>query len=512
MIEVNITATNFTVVSSSTIQNYTITSTNVIFTITNTVSPNITIINTSTNLVFSADGSANSDPVFKTVTANTGTFNKLIANDIKTVTFTATTGTFTSLTTQNFNLNGLQYPSSKGSYGQVLFTNGTSFANWVNLGDLVFWSLSNDLLTNGYNIVSGSNSTQLKVGVGIANATPKTYIQLANSEIRLVTDGADPYSHTPLIADNNGVTVKGRSWLQGPVWGVSYPFPNSPQLDYLEVGKGIKFPDGSVMTSEYIPNYPLASRSVFGVVKIGENIQVNDGVISVTTSSLYTLPAATTSIRGGIRVGYGLYAGNSDPFQPQDQLNLGAATASVRGGVRLGTGLTVTDGDVINAAVSTSTVFGNISLTQDAYLNTYRIRNDPSGQQYFGIQPGLGGASNIKMGTNTKGFSLYQIGDSSRIDIVGGEIYATGSLFNVAVDTISLDAGGDINISTPTRTRIGNGTTSTLYVQKIYNYAGTYAPTFPAGVQFADNSVQVTAWQPNTLYQQYVDFQNPTDP
>ena len=53
---------------------------------------------------------------------------------------------------------------------------------------------------------------------------------------------------------------------------------------------------------------------------------------------------------------------------------------------------------------------------------------------------------------------------------------------------------------------------SQLRVQRIYNYAGTYAPVFPAGVQFGDNSVQTTAWQPAELFQRFVDFQNPTDP
>jgi hypothetical protein len=53
---------------------------------------------------------------------------------------------------------------------------------------------------------------------------------------------------------------------------------------------------------------------------------------------------------------------------------------------------------------------------------------------------------------------------------------------------------------------------SQLRVQRIYNYAGTYAPVFPAGVQFGDNSVQTTAWQPDELAQRFVDFQNPLDP
>ena len=36
---------------------------------------------------------------------------------------------------------------------------------------------------------------------------------------------------------------------------------------------------------------------------------------------------------------------------------------------------------------------------------------------------------------------------------------------------------------------------STLRVSDIYNFAGTGAPFFPAGVQYQDNTIQRTAWR-----------------
>ena len=45
-------------------------------------------------------------------------------------------------------------------------------------------------------------------------------------------------------------------------------------------------------------------------------------------------------------------------------------------------------------------------------------------------------------------------------------------------------------------TRIGsNNTSSNLHVRAIYNYDGTFAPFFPAGVQYQDQTVQRTAWR-----------------
>jgi hypothetical protein len=81
-----------------------------------------------------------------------------------------------------------------------------------------------------------------------------------------------------------------------------------------------------------------------------------------------------------------------------------------------------------------------------------------------------------------------------------------------ALTFFKLEDNNEARISA-SQTKVGqSGSSSTLLVQNIYNYAGTFAPTFPAGIQFGDNSVQVTAFQTSTLYQQFFDFQNPFDP
>lgn len=46
-----------------------------------------------------------------------------------------------------------------------------------------------------------------------------------------------------------------------------------------------------------------ASKTAFGTVKIGDNIDVADGVISVAPSAAYTLPVATSTTLGGVKVG-----------------------------------------------------------------------------------------------------------------------------------------------------------------------------------------------------------------
>jgi len=502
MIEVNVTATNFTVVSSSTNQNFTITSDNSIFTITNTVNPTVSITNTNLLVTFLADGNVNPDPVFRTVIANTATIGNLIATSatIATIgginTLVATTGTFTNLITQNFNLNGLQYPSGKGLYGQVLSTNGSSYANWTNLGDLVFWSLNSDLLTNGYNIVSGSNSTPLTIGVGVSGQPAKSSIEFSKISpynldyVKLSApnlNNGQPTSYTSylVVGGIQGGGNLGNVWKAGNILLDGYVSGNgffSPDINLLTLSGGIQFGDGSVLTTANITTntntgtsiVPIATNTRLGVVKIGSGLTIqDDGTLSGAGS--YTLPAATSNTRGG---------------------------------VRLGTGITVTDGDVISVNsttfITTSTNVGKVSLTEDMTTNGYYIRAAAGSDSYLLL------GSNQGYARLSASYSDYYFADLKlhTEDFMGPKHFWTELSNSEGIDIIA----PNINLVSSNETTIGTASTSTLNVQRIYNHAGTYAPTFPAGIQFGDNSVQVTAWQTSTLYQQYIDFQNPQDP
>jgi hypothetical protein len=546
MIDVNVTATSFVVVSSSTQQNYTVSSDNTIFTVTN-VTPNYTVTASGINITFQATGSngifgeivANTATINNLIvntgtftnlfsssgqivrfTANTGTINNLISSTIiaNTGTFTnlnatnavltnlissninASTGTFISLTTQNFNLNGLQYPSSRGAYGQVLSTNGSNYANWTNLGDLVYWSLSNDLYTNGFNIVSGSVDTPLIVGRGttdnfrtsISFANSSTTISTPRGSLQIGKEAGSIYSGNKWQTENGYITLNSK-------YGIlleSYNDQYTPGLIRLNSGiislegkvsgnfagtdpvliQSIEFPDGSILSTAYVGTgtnsiVPIASTTQTGVIKVGNNLTITgDGTLNANQND-YSLPAATPSIRGGVRIG---------------------------------NGITITNDDTINADYTTATI-GIVSLTQDMYTNGNLIKWKSNGFGYINFPDRFGltlGATDsaITFNPGYPGASIYLSAEgSSQPILIGGN----------GVDIRS----GDILLKSTSKTVIGSDQShSQLRVQQIYNYAGTYAPTFPAGVQFPDNSVQVTAWQTSTLYQQYIDFQNPQDP
>ena len=84
---------------------------------------------------------------------------------------------------------------------------------------------------------------------------------------------------------------------------------------------------------------PTASGSVLGGVKVGTNLSINnDGVLSAADQT-YTLPTATANALGGVKVGSGLAISNSVL-----SVNLPVATASAVGGVKVGTRLSISNG------------------------------------------------------------------------------------------------------------------------------------------------------------------------
>ena len=285
-------------------------------------------------------------------------------------------GTNSEASTSTLTINGLQYPANKGTYGQVLYTNGTTNAAWVNLGELTFWQLSEDLQTEGFNIVSSSATNQLTIGGGRTGAFHNSI------KFNKVSDGSDIDVHGVTNFDNT-VNVTGNLNVTGnTVFTGGVTMQNLLRVDdatgiegwtgsaptYIKVNTGLMFPDGSTQTSasslpvatttrlggikvgaglymsgEFL-NVANATTSTIGGVIVGEYLNVSSGVITVNTATLgpalgslaYTLPIATDSILGGVKVGSTLNINSSTGV-----LNADYATTSSVGVVQIGEYLTI---------------------------------------------------------------------------------------------------------------------------------------------------------------------------
>jgi hypothetical protein len=314
----------------------------------------------------------------------------------------ATTGTFINLnvgktgTTGTFFINGLRFPQNKGTYGQVLFTGGdeTSQAAWVNLGELVFWELSEDLKTEGFNIVSGGPNNQLTIGGGTTgnfhnsikfntSATSAGLIEVQgpirfggdylriNGSLQVDQDAR--FYGDVIIADDQTLRSQDRDTFAPTLINVStgFRFPDGttqtsafslPVATTTRLG-GIKVGAGLYMNDQYL-NVSNATTSTLGGIYVGEYLNVSAGVLTVNTATLgpalgslaYTLPTATDSILGGVKVGSTLNINSSTGI-----LNADIASTSSVGVVQIG--------DYLNINSSTGLLSVNTATLGPALVN-----------------------------------------------------------------------------------------------------------------------------------------------
>jgi hypothetical protein len=210
---------------------------------------------------------------------------------------------------------------------------------------------------------------------------------------------------------------------------------------------------------------PVATTSTLGGIKVGDYLDINTetGVLSVNTLSIgqatYTLPVATASVLGGVKVGSTLNINTETGV-----LNADTATTANVGVVQIGSGLSVTAAGLISVDTST-----RVSLSEHMVTNGFEIRRTNV-------------ATSAKLDLETTN-TVLQASNDSRLNL-----YAT---------TASIKVDDRIDLRAPS-VRIGDIITdSNLLVSRIYNYSGVGPPFFPAGIQFGDQSVQLTAYYGN---------------
>jgi hypothetical protein len=393
-----------------------------------------------------------------------GTLNGVTFIEANTGTFRTTLNVGNTNTTGTFFINGLRFPQDKGTYGQVLFTGGdeTSQAAWVNLGELVFWELSEDLKTEGFNIVSGGTANQLTIGRG-TSSNIVTSIEFPSNIDRINID-------TALLDLTGRIDIGGRADVGGSL-RVNGTYSGSGTAERIRPLTGIQFPDGSFLDSASFTTgttgtfvLPIASRSRLGVVRIGDGLEITEAGLLSTTASGYVLPAATDVVRGGIRVG---------------------------------NGLTISSGDVLN--VSTTTEFSNISLTEDMRTNGFKIK-------FSNTFPN----SNLTLGqddANLNAASLTLSGTTVTVDASGNAIIdgndgvtlrrsaTTTTTFVLQSSSIEARHATLIDLKAPVLRAGSDIDNSKVQASSYYNYAGTGAAFFPANIKFSDDTIQRTAWR-----------------
>lgn len=183
---------------------------------------------------------------------------------------------------------------SVGTVGQVLTSNGTNKVYWstptftVNTAAQYTWTNTHTFSSNitfGNTItIAGNTTSNGNLYVNGSSLFANMVFVIGNTQLAntLVVTGNTTFSNT--------ITVTGNA-----------TFSNSITV----AASGIKFSDATTQTTA-ATNYtlPTASGSVLGGVKVGTGLSISSGTLSATYS--YTLPTANSTVIGGVKVGTGL--------------------------------------------------------------------------------------------------------------------------------------------------------------------------------------------------------------
>ena len=211
-------------------------------------------------------------------------------------------------------------------------------------------SVSHSLSINGKSY-NGSAAVDVGViGAEYGGSGKTTLEKSAFAFLKALPEGA----YTP--SDNAQVV------LRNPNTSASTAFPLTRLWNYIK-GKGDSTyqPKGTYLTS-----LPIASSSTLGGVKIGSGLTVAaDGTISAAAA--YTLPTASSSVKGGIKVGTGLtmsseVLNHSNSVTAKTAYGSTSTTASANGG-----SITVTDIKYDAQGHITGSTDRTITLSQTTY-------------------------------------------------------------------------------------------------------------------------------------------------
>ena len=192
--------------------------------------------------------------------------------------------------------------------------------------------------------------------IGGQKALALNYSASNNGKVLKVVNGALAWATDD--AGLSSVNISNVAGLQAALDGKAASSHNHSWSD-ITSGKPTTLAGYGITDAASAYTLPPASASVLGGIKVGSNLSITtDGTLSAPApTAAYSLPPASTSVLGGIKVGSNLTISNgvlSAPT-PTAAYSLPTASASVLGGVKVGSNLSITNG-VLSAVTNQSEV------------------------------------------------------------------------------------------------------------------------------------------------------------
>ena len=309
-------------------------------------------------------------------------------------------------------------PSQNGSIRIDRGTETDTVLRWNESTDK--WEWTNDG-TNYYNL----NNYTLSVGTTLASneaTVTLTATDGTTSSYQILALGGTTLTHEPA---NNRITFNS-------VQPVNADWNSSSGLTQI-----LNKP-----TSFY--TLPQATTTVLGGVRVdGTSITIDpsNGQISAAPSG-YTLPAATGATLGGVIIGAGLSVSNTGVLSSNVQ-SLPVASATVLGGIKIGSGLAIDSSTGIASVdlpTASATVLGGVKVGSGLSIDSSGVLSTSASAISIASPTSLGG---IKNGTSisvdqTTGVTNIVPATSSQI---GGVIIGSG-LAITATGVLSATGGG----------------------------------------------------------------------
>ena len=277
---------------------------------------------------------------------------------------------------------------------------------------------------------------------------------------------------------------------------LSYNFGNSninQSFAFPSNGRSYTYPDASgtlALTSDIITyTLPIASATVLGGIKVGSNLSINatTGVLDATYS--YTLPTASTTVLGGIKVdGTTITINGSGVISGTASYSLPIASSTVLGGIKVGNNLSIN----ATTGVLDSTYSYTLPTASTSILGGVKVDGSTITINGSGVISGTASYSLPTASTSVLGGVKI---DGTTITISAGVISAAGNTYTLPTATASVLGG----------VKIGSGVTITSGVISVStNYqaplSGTGLVYSTAGTITYDTNTYLTTSSAASTY------------
>lgn len=310
---------------------------------------------------------------------------------------------------------------------------------------------------------------------------------------------------------------------------VNIPLASSTTAGVIKVGSGLSINSSGVLSatgggtadsvdwsnitnkptipSEY--SLPTASKTVLGGVKVGDGLSINNGVLSVTNtssgSSDYTLPTANSTTLGGIKIGYTSTANNRalQLDNSKAYINVPDATTSQSGLMTKDdkTKLTNLESSVstLQTKIDGLTTNGGGEVNVIETIKMYAATTDPWALEVTNKSVTIPPASATTFGVVKTGFET--VDNSFAVKTAnGGNLYtnvpkATSTTYGVVKlgNGLKEDSSGIVNVDVD---YINSSATISAPIEKINIFSATAGAV---GLEIIDKAVTIPAANSTTF-------------